>query len=155
MNGNWQHTWSNPSYQNRKKNNHYVPLQSDHRESLHLLEDIPNPVFGSLECKLMLLRMQSSPGCSGVEWAPLWSMNYQHQCMHSSSFIGFFYGKVQWKRLFPSNYLHVSSMISEGLSRLQLNLSLLALNSKTIMTKWILTRISQEKDKRRKLFLHS
>lgn len=63
MNGNWQHTWSNPSYQNRKKNNHYVPLQSDHRESLHLLEDIPNPVFGSLECKLMLLRIQFSPGC--------------------------------------------------------------------------------------------
>lgn len=91
--------------------------------------------------------MQCSSVPSGIKWPPLWRLYYQHQCMDGSSLIGFLYGKVQCKRLFPSNYLHVSLTISEGIARLQLNLSLLALNLEAIMSKKIWTRTPQEYEK--------
>ena len=137
VNGNWQHTSWCQCHQSRerKKNNHCVLLWSDHRESLCLLEDFPNPVFGNLACKFTVLRMQSSPAPSGIKQTPPWRMYYQLQCMDGSSLIGLIYWKVQWKRLFLLNYLHVSLMISEGIAQLQLNLSLLALNPKALMSK--------------------
>lgn len=49
-----------------KRNNQHIPLCSDHGESLHSLEGLPNLVLGRLACKLILSRTLSSTMPVGV-----------------------------------------------------------------------------------------